>query len=65
MDVFRLLTLTYPKYSDNQSRDAVEEVGMALVERDESSENRFGVAEQILGWLSNEVGLLVRRGTAK
>lgn len=65
MDVFRLLTLTYPRYNDSLSRDAVEEVGMAMVERDETSESKFGVAEQILGWLSNEVGQLVKRGTAK
>ena len=65
LDVFRLLTLTYPRYNDNQSRDAVEEVGMALVKRDETSENKFGLAEQILGWLSNEVGQYVKRGIAK
>ncbi|RXW23690.1 hypothetical protein EST38_g2167 [Candolleomyces aberdarensis] len=64
LDVFRLLTLTYPRYNDNQSRDAVEEVGMALVKRDETSESKFGVAEQILGWLSNEVGQYVKRGIA-
>ena len=65
MDVFRLLTLTYTKYNDTPSQDAVEEVGMALVRRDETRENKFGVTEQILGWLSNEVGQLVKRGTAK
>ncbi|KAH6909614.1 hypothetical protein BKA70DRAFT_1474643 [Coprinopsis sp. MPI-PUGE-AT-0042] len=66
LDIFRLLTLTYPKYVDNLSRDAVEEVGMELVRRDElREEGRMGVTEQILGWLSNEVGGLVKRGTAK
>lgn len=38
---------------------------MALVKRDETSENKFGVAEQILGWLSNEVGQYVKQGIAK
>lgn len=66
LDIFRLLTLTYPKYVDNSSRDAVEEVGMELVRRDElREEGKLGVTEQILGWLSNEVGGLVKRGTAK
>ncbi|KAH6885450.1 translational activator GCN1, partial [Coprinopsis sp. MPI-PUGE-AT-0042] len=65
LDIFRLLTLTYPKYVDNLSRDAVEEVGMELVRRDElREEGKMGVTEQILGWLSNEVGGLVKRGTA-
>jgi hypothetical protein len=66
LDIFRLLTLTYPKYVDNSSRDAVEEVGMELVRQDElREEGKLGVTEQILGWLSNEVGGLVKRGTAK
>jgi hypothetical protein len=63
LDVFKLLTLTYPRYSDGASRDAVEAVGMELVRRDElrgtpggaPDENKLGVTEQILGWLSNEV----------
>ena len=65
MDIFRLLTQTYPKYNDKSSQDAVEEVGMAFVRRDETREDKFGVAEQIIGWLSNEVSQLVKRGTSK
>ncbi|TFK45118.1 armadillo-type protein [Crucibulum laeve] len=72
LDVFKLLTLTYPKYSDEKSRDAVEAVGMELVRRDELrgreegavDEAKLGVAEQILGWLSNEVGRLAKRGSS-
>ena len=68
MDVFKLLTLTYPRYSDGRSRDAVEAVGMELVRRDELrgtpegavDENKLGVTEQILGWLSNEVSRLAK-----
>ncbi|RDB20660.1 eIF-2-alpha kinase activator gcn1 [Hypsizygus marmoreus] len=71
MDIFRLLTLTYPRYSDAPSRDAVEAVGMELVRRDESrgssegagSELKLGVTEQVLGWLSNEVTRLAKRGS--
>ncbi|KAG6915850.1 hypothetical protein DXG01_009609 [Tephrocybe rancida] len=71
MDIFRLLTLTYPRYPDNASRDAVEAVGMELIRRDElrglpdgtSDEVKLGVTEQILGWLSNEVSRLVKRGS--
>ena len=73
MDVFKLLTLTYPKYSDSASQDAVEAIGMELVRRDElrgapggaQDEVRCGVAEQIIGWLANEVGRLARRGNAE
>ncbi|KAG6896538.1 hypothetical protein C0992_007574 [Termitomyces sp. T32_za158] len=73
MDVFRLLTLTYPRYPDNASRDAVEAVGMELIKRDElrglpdgtPNEVKLGVTEQILGWLSNEVARLVKRGSPR
>lgn len=66
LDVFKLLTLNYPRYPDSMSRDAVEAVGMELIKRDElrgsqgdeSSEVKLGVVEQILGWLSNEVARL-------
>ncbi|KAG6873014.1 hypothetical protein C0995_003975 [Termitomyces sp. Mi166 len=71
MDIFKLLTLTYPRYPDNASRDAVEAVGMELIRRDElrglpngiPNEVKLGVTEQILGWLSNEVARLVKRGS--
>lgn len=70
MDVFRLLTLTYPRYTDSGSRDAVEAVGIELVRRDEArgqieGEAKLGVAEQILGWLSNEVGNLSKKGNVE
>lgn len=73
LDVFKLLTLTYPRYPDPGSREAVEAVGMELVRRDElrgtdegaKDEFRMGVAEQILGWLSNEVGRLVKKGNSE
>ena len=69
MDIFRLLTLTYPRYADAQSREAVEEVGLELIRRDERrgipggdpNVSKLGVAEQILGWLSHEVGHISKR----
>ncbi|KAF5374683.1 hypothetical protein D9615_008940 [Tricholomella constricta] len=71
MDIFKLLTLTYPRYPDAASQGAVEAVGMELIRRDEmrglpdgpADEVKLGVAEQILGWLSNEVARLVKRGS--
>ncbi|TFK68469.1 ARM repeat-containing protein, partial [Pluteus cervinus] len=64
MDVFGLLILTYPRYVDVQSRDAIESVGMELVRNDEEGEGiKLGVTEQILGWLSTEVGRLSKRGS--
>jgi len=70
MDVFRLLTLTNSRYTDSGSRDAVEAVGIELVRRDEArarieGEARLGVAEQIMGWLSNEVGELSKKPNAE
>lgn len=73
MDIFRLLTLTYPRYSDSPSREAVEEVGMVLVKRDElrgtedgpPDELKMGVAEQVVGWISNEVSHFAKRGSSR
>jgi hypothetical protein len=73
MDIFKLLTMTYPRYSDTTSREAVEAVGMELVRRDElrgtpegpADENKLGVTEQILGWLSTEVARLSKRGSSR
>jgi hypothetical protein len=70
LDVFKLLTQTYPRYVDTVSREAVLAVGMALVKRDElrgmsegdPEEQKLGVTEQILGWLANEVGRVSKNG---
>ena len=69
MDIFKLLTSTYPRYVDSESREAVEEVGIALVRRDElrgtpqgePNESKLGVTEQVLGWMSHEVGQIAKR----
>lgn len=73
LDIFKLLTLTYPRYTDSGSQDAVEAVGIELVRRDElrgsdageQNEVKLGVAEQILGWLSHEVGRFTKNGNSK
>ena len=73
LDVFKLLTFTIPRYTDSGSRDAVEAVGMELVRKDEirgtepasKDEYKLGVTEQILGWLSNEVGTLSKGSNAE
>ncbi|KAI0657693.1 ARM repeat-containing protein [Cubamyces menziesii] len=72
MDIFQLLTSTYPRYVDSESREAVEEVGIALVRRDElrgtpqgePSESKLGVTEQVLGWMSHEVGQIAKRSSS-
>ena len=64
LDIFKLLTLTYSRYVDTPSREAVEAVGTELVRRDElrgksegePEESPLGVTEQIVGWLAHEVG---------
>ncbi|KAG1831619.1 armadillo-type protein [Suillus variegatus] len=65
MDIFQLLTQTYPRYVDGASRDAVEEVGMTLIEKDETADagQKLGVTEQVLGWLANEVSHIAKRGS--
>lgn len=58
------MTLTYSRYVDTPSREAVEAVGRELVKRDElrglpdgePEESPLGVTEQIVGWLVHEVG---------
>lgn len=70
LDVFKLLTLTIPRYTDSGSRDAVEAIGMELVRRDElrvteQGKSKLGVTEQILGWLSIEVGTVSKRSNAE
>ncbi len=65
LDVFHLLTLTYPRYGDDKSRTAVEDVGMELIRQDEQRESKLGVSEQIIGWLSNEVGRYAKRNSAE
>ncbi|PFH47401.1 hypothetical protein AMATHDRAFT_152123 [Amanita thiersii Skay4041] len=72
LDVFKLLALTYPRYTDAGSREAVEVAGMEMIRRDElrgtpkgaQDEMKLGVAEQIIGWLSVEVGRVTKRGTS-
>ncbi|KAG1762385.1 armadillo-type protein [Suillus occidentalis] len=59
MDVFKLLTQTYPRYVDGASRDAVEEVGMTQLILGQ----KLGVTEQVLGWLANEVSDIAKRGS--
>lgn len=68
MDIFKLLTSTYPRYVDAESREAVESVGVALVRRDElrgtpqgEPGSILGVTEQVLGWMSQEVGRIQKR----
>jgi hypothetical protein len=73
LDIFELLTQTYPRYVDNASRDAVEAIGVELVKRDElrgdragaDDDYKLGVTEQILGWLNNEVGRISGRGASR
>ena len=69
LEVFQLLTLTYSRYVDAPSREAVEAVGIELVRRDElrgtpegeQDAERMGVTEQIVGWLAQEVDRMAKR----
>ncbi|KAG8220543.1 hypothetical protein J3R82DRAFT_3261 [Butyriboletus roseoflavus] len=56
LDVFKLITETYPRYIDTPSRDAVEQIGMRLVQKDESIRDapKLGVLDNVLGWLAHQ-----------
>lgn len=62
MDLLGILSLTYTRYVDAPSRDAVVAVLMAFVKRDErrgtpegeADTEKLGVSEQILSWLNTE-----------
>jgi len=70
MDIFKLLTLTFSKYTDTKSQSAVEEVGIEFLRRDEArvpeneNQTKLGVSEQIVGWLSTEVGKMAKRANS-
>lgn len=57
LDIFQLLTETYPRYIDTPSRDAVQQLAMRLVQKDEAIRDtpKLGVLDHVLGWLENEV----------
>jgi len=65
LDVFSLLTQTYPRYVDTASRAAVEDLGMRLIEIDESraANDKLGVMEQVVGWLANEASKVSKSGS--
>ncbi|KAF7309756.1 TOG domain-containing protein [Mycena indigotica] len=48
MDIFALLTSTYPRYTDSESRAAVEQVGAALIRQDTT------LAEPVVIWLNSQ-----------
>ncbi|PVF97788.1 hypothetical protein CPB86DRAFT_706324 [Serendipita vermifera] len=62
MDLFKLVIMTLPRYVDAPSREAVLQLAVDLVRRDElrgkpegePDSNKMGVAEQIVGWLNVE-----------
>ncbi|KAI5991791.1 armadillo-type protein [Pisolithus marmoratus] len=64
MDVFKLLTQTYPRYIDTPSREAVEALGMLLINKDESrdADCKLGITEQIVDWLVHEVSSFAKPG---
>jgi hypothetical protein len=60
LDVFELLIQTYPRYADSTSREAAQLVVMRLIQHDKTGEHGRGVAEQILGRLTNEASRIMK-----
>lgn len=70
MDVFGLLTLTYPRYVDSMSRDAVENTLHCLITRDcqghKTSElSHNDVLRNILEWVASESFRMEKGGPAR
>ena len=73
LDVFNLLTKTYPRYVDSASRDAVEQALVALLKQDalragpqvSVDGKRRGVIDHVVAWLANEVGAMARHGSPR
>ncbi|KAI6043543.1 armadillo-type protein, partial [Pisolithus marmoratus] len=55
MDVFKLLTQTYPRYIDTPSREAVEAMN-------QEPDCKLGITEQIVDWLVHEVSSFAKPG---
>jgi hypothetical protein len=72
LDVFNLLTQTYPRYVDSGSRDAVEQTLVELLKQDalrvglpaSLDGSQRGVFHHVVAWLANQVGA-VRRGLSR
>ena len=70
LDIFGLLTKTYPRYIDAPSREAVEDVILALVRSDQHREAedgklppaKLGVADKIVEWVSTEAQRIASSG---
>jgi hypothetical protein len=74
LDLFQLLVLTYPRYIDSASRDAVVEVLEALIRHDAAREKDqndgaepakgFDVLLSALKWLAGEASRVCKKGVA-
>ncbi|KAI0316101.1 ARM repeat-containing protein [Amylostereum chailletii] len=64
LDIFKLLTYTYPRYVDSASREAVEVVGVELARKDEVREDKLGVTEQIVGWIAAETRRIAKNSSS-
>lgn len=70
VDIFHLLTLTYPRYVDSASREAVENTLSCLVTRDsqegkQSELNDNKLALTIIDWLASESRRVGKRGSTR
>lgn len=70
LDVFKLMTLTYARYVDSKSREAIACVGAKIVEKDESraskdeSGPKKGVADHVIGWIRSEAVRVTGKGAS-
>ncbi|KAI5120166.1 hypothetical protein M0805_008433 [Coniferiporia weirii] len=57
-NIFRILVLTYPRYIDQLSRGAVEDVIKELARRED------GILDQVIAWARMEAGRICGKGTS-
>lgn len=59
LDIFKLLIPTYPRYIDQTSREAVEDLIKCLMRRKDK------LPDEIVGWIRTEAGRICEKGYAK
>ena len=59
LEVFRIFTQVYPRYTDARSRGAVEEAITQIVLRDQPQGGV--ITEKILGWCASEAGRVLQQ----
>jgi hypothetical protein len=61
LEIFRLFTQAYSRYTDARSRDAVEAIVVEMVKQGQQSKDKASVMDEILAWLANETNRISKQ----